>query len=70
MTSDLIPILDDSDGSTEPEYQDAQWSFAVSAEEVPLGNPKTPKIRASESLGTASDEASQTTGDKGPTLPN
>ncbi|KAI1909470.1 hypothetical protein LOZ65_006519 [Ophidiomyces ophidiicola] len=67
--SDLTPILDDSDGSTEPdEYQDAQWSFASPVEEVPRGNPKTPKIRASESLGTAGEGASQTTGDKSPRL--
>ncbi|EER39904.1 conserved hypothetical protein [Histoplasma capsulatum H143] len=70
-TSDLTPILDDSDGSTEPdEYQDAQWSFAAPVEEVLWGNPKTPEIRASESLGTAGDGVSQTTGDKGPRLPN
>ncbi|QSS61694.1 hypothetical protein I7I51_03871 [Histoplasma capsulatum] len=68
--SDLTPILDDSDGSTEPdEYQDAQWSFAAPAEEVPQGNPKTPKIR-SESLGTTVDGTSQTAGDKEPWLPN
>ncbi|KAL2373019.1 hypothetical protein RJZ57_002504 [Blastomyces gilchristii] len=60
-TSDLTPILDDSDGSTErDEYQNAQWTFAapVEEEEVPRGNPKTPKIRASESLGTAGHAAS------------
>ncbi|KAG5301145.1 hypothetical protein I7I48_01058 [Histoplasma ohiense] len=67
-TLDLTPTLDDSDGSTKfDEYQDAQWSFA--APEVPQGNPKTPKIR-SESLGTASDGASQTPGNKWPRLPN
>ncbi|KAL2372402.1 hypothetical protein RJZ57_003147 [Blastomyces gilchristii] len=68
-TSDSTPILDDSDGSTN-EYQDAQWSFSAPVEEVPPGNPKTPKIRASESLDTAGDEASQTTSDKGPRLPS
>ncbi|EEQ89659.2 uncharacterized protein BDCG_04779 [Blastomyces dermatitidis ER-3] len=67
--NDSTPILDDSDGSTN-EYQDAQWSFAAPVEEVPPGNPKTPKSRASESLDTAGDEASQTTSDKGPRLPS
>ncbi|OAX83843.1 hypothetical protein ACJ72_01800 [Emergomyces africanus] len=70
-TSDLTPILDDSDGSTEPAgYQDAaEWSF-VAAEAVSRGNPKGPRIRASESLGMAGDETSQSTSDKTSRLPN
>ncbi|EQL31109.1 hypothetical protein BDFG_06499 [Blastomyces dermatitidis ATCC 26199] len=70
--SDLTPILDDSDGSTEPdEHQDVQWSFAAPieyGEEGPRG--KKPRIRATESLGTAGDAASHTTSDKSPKLPN
>ncbi|QSS48831.1 hypothetical protein I7I53_08962 [Histoplasma capsulatum var. duboisii H88] len=70
--SDLTPILNDSDGSTEPdEHQDVQWSFAAPieyGEEGPRG--KKPRIRATESLGTVGDAASYTTGDKSPKLPN
>nr|KMM69766.1 hypothetical protein CPAG_06080 [Coccidioides posadasii RMSCC 3488] len=71
--SDLTPVLDDSDGSTESgEHQDAQWSFAVPAErgEEDHGKPRRPRIRASESLATTSDAASHTTIDKAPRLQN
>ncbi|OJD20284.1 hypothetical protein ACJ73_08383 [Blastomyces percursus] len=72
----LMPVLDDSDGSTDSgEYQDAQWSFTVpveGGEEDPgkSGRPRRPRIRASESLATTSDAASHTTSDKSPRLQN
>ncbi|QSS53757.1 hypothetical protein I7I53_01118 [Histoplasma capsulatum var. duboisii H88] len=38
--SDLTPVLDDSDESTEPdEYQDAQWSFAAPVEDENAEDP-------------------------------
>ncbi|KAI2085718.1 hypothetical protein LOZ36_003809 [Ophidiomyces ophidiicola] len=76
LVSDLTPVLDDSDGSTEPgEYQDAQWSFAVPVEggEEDSGKfrmPRRPRIRASESLVTTGNPASDITSDKALGLQN
>ncbi|KMP10245.1 hypothetical protein CIRG_09926 [Coccidioides immitis RMSCC 2394] len=71
--SDLTPVLDDSDGSTESgEYQDAQWSFAVPVErrKEDHGKPRRPRIRGSESLVTTGDAARDTISDKALVLQN
>ncbi|OJD21903.1 hypothetical protein ACJ73_06756 [Blastomyces percursus] len=71
--SDLTPVLDDSDGSTESdEYQDAQYSFAAPVEhgEAQQGKVRKPRIRVSESPDTAGDAASHITRDKPPRLQN
>ncbi|PGH16917.1 hypothetical protein AJ80_05061 [Polytolypa hystricis UAMH7299] len=64
--SDLTTVLDDSDTSTESdEYEDALWSFAAPIEggEGLQGQPKKPRIRASEFPETVGDVASRTDGD-------
>ncbi|EAS29520.3 uncharacterized protein CIMG_13247 [Coccidioides immitis RS] len=73
LVSDLTPVLDDSDGSTESgEYQDAQWSFAVPVErrKEDHGKPRRLRICGSESLVTTSDAARDTISDKALVLQN
>ncbi|KAI2043506.1 hypothetical protein LOZ67_005577 [Ophidiomyces ophidiicola] len=70
--SELTPVLEESDGSTESGvYHDAQWSFAIPVErEEDHGKLRRPRIRVSESLATTGDVASHTTSDKAPRLQN